>query len=40
MVKMRVQAIWPDYVREMREMYPSASIQDVINMKIRGVWRR
>jgi len=40
LMSMRIQGVTGDYVREVRQVYPLASIQDVINMKIRGVWRR
>jgi hypothetical protein len=27
-----------NYIREMRQLFPSASIRDVLNMKVRVIW--
>jgi len=38
LMSMRNQGVTGDYVREMRQMYSTASIQDLINMKVQAIW--
>jgi len=38
LLNLRVQRITSDYVRDMRRMYPTASVRDLVSMKVQAIF--
>jgi len=38
LMSMRIQGVTGDYVREMRQMFPSASSRDMVKMRVQAIW--